>query len=36
MIDFANNFLISYYDLCIKKIEYYLFSNLNDKNKKSI
>ena len=34
MIDFANNFLISYYDLCIKKIEYYLFSNLNQENKK--
>ena len=33
MIDFANNFLISYYDLCIKKIEYYLFSNLNQENK---
>ena len=34
MIDFVNDFLISYYDLCIKKIEYYLFSDLNDKNKK--
>ena len=28
MIDFAHNFLISYYDLCIKKIEYYLFKKI--------
>lgn len=33
LINFATDFIIKYYDLCIKKIEFYLFKDLNDINK---
>jgi hypothetical protein len=33
MIDFATNFISQYYNLCINKINYYLFTNLNEQTK---